>query len=238
MIFIKRFSKTWMWSIWSFFSYFKIVVQNYILLIGYSLPIYCLPFWLFLASQITLGFQLLLVCCAVVSRSVVSDSLRPHGLQPVACQAPLSMGFARQEYWSGLPFLPPGDLPNPGIEPRAPTLQVDSLLSEPPGKPKNTGVGDLFLLQGNFATQELSRGSAALQVDSLPAEPPGKPLLLIYRSTVATAEVQLLKKKRKGKTGFFKEQFQVYNKIEREVHRFLIYPCSQTCLGLSYYQHH
>ena len=44
-------------------------------------------------------------------------------------------GFFRQEYWSGLPCPPPGDLPNPGIEPRSPTLQADSVLSEPPGKP-------------------------------------------------------------------------------------------------------
>ena len=55
----------------------------------------------------------------------------------VACQAPLSMRFSRQEYWSGLPCPPPGDLPNPGIEPRSPTLQADSLLSEPPGKPNS-----------------------------------------------------------------------------------------------------
>ena len=54
----------------------------------------------------------------------------------VACQAPLSMGFSRQEYWSGLPFLPAGDLPHPGIEPWSPTWQADSLPSEPPGKPK------------------------------------------------------------------------------------------------------
>jgi len=53
----------------------------------------------------------------------------------VACQTPLSMGFSRQEYWSGLPFLFPGDLPNPGIKPRSPALEADSLLSEPPGKP-------------------------------------------------------------------------------------------------------
>ena len=44
------------------------------------------------------------------------------------------MGFSRQEYWSVLPFLSPGDLPNPGIEPASPTLQAESLLSEPPGK--------------------------------------------------------------------------------------------------------
>ena len=53
----------------------------------------------------------------------------------VAYQASPSMGFCRQEYWSGLPFPSPGDLPNPGIEPRYPTLEADTLTSEPPGKP-------------------------------------------------------------------------------------------------------
>ena len=52
----------------------------------------------------------------------------------VAHQAPLSMGFSSQECWSGLPCPPPGDLPNPGIEPRSPALQADALPSEPPGK--------------------------------------------------------------------------------------------------------
>ena len=54
----------------------------------------------------------------------------------VAHQAPLSMGFSRQEYWSDLPCSPPGDLPNLGIEPRSPSLQADSLPAELPGKPK------------------------------------------------------------------------------------------------------
>ena len=53
----------------------------------------------------------------------------------VAYQAPLSMGFSRQEYWSGLPFPSPGDLPDPGIEPGFPTLEADALTSEPPAKP-------------------------------------------------------------------------------------------------------
>ena len=53
----------------------------------------------------------------------------------VAYQAPPSMGFSRQECWSGLPFLSPGDLPDPGIKPRSPTLQADALPSEPPAKP-------------------------------------------------------------------------------------------------------
>ena len=66
------------------------------------------------------------------SRSVVSDSLWPPWT--VAQQASPSMGFSRQEYWTGLPFPSPGDLPDPGIEPRSPTLEVDALTSEPPGK--------------------------------------------------------------------------------------------------------
>ena len=77
--------------------------------------------------------QVILTLCAVHSLSVVSDSLRPRGMQPtrLLCQ----WGFSRQEYWRGLPFPSPGDLRNPGIEPRSPALQVDSLPSEPPGKP-------------------------------------------------------------------------------------------------------
>ena len=53
----------------------------------------------------------------------------------VAHQAPPSMGFSRQEYWSGVRFPSPGDLPDPGIKPRSPALQADALTSEPPGKP-------------------------------------------------------------------------------------------------------
>ena len=56
-------------------------------------------------------------------------------LWTVAHLAPPPMGFSRQEYWSGLPFPSPGDLPDPGIEPRSPSLQADTLTSEPPGKP-------------------------------------------------------------------------------------------------------
>ena len=56
-------------------------------------------------------------------------------LWTVAHQAPPSMGFSRQEYWSELPFPSPGDLPDPRIKPRSPTLQADALTSEPPGKP-------------------------------------------------------------------------------------------------------
>ena len=55
----------------------------------------------------------------------------------VGHQAPASMGFSRQEYWSGLPFPSPGDLPDSGIEPGSPALQADILTYEPPGKPKD-----------------------------------------------------------------------------------------------------
>ena len=56
----------------------------------------------------------------------------------VASQAPLSMGFSRQEYWSRVSCPSPGDLPDPGIEPRSPALQADSLKPDSPGKPKMT----------------------------------------------------------------------------------------------------
>ena len=64
------------------------------------------------------------------SHSVMSNSLWPDGL--LAYHAPPSVGFSRQEYWSGLSFPSPGDLPNPGIKPGSPTLQADALPSEPP----------------------------------------------------------------------------------------------------------
>ena len=78
------------------------------------------------------------------SCSVVSDSCH--------------MEFSRPEYWSGYSFPSPGDLPNAGIKPRSPTLQADSLPTELSGKPKNTGVGSLSLLQQIFPTQESNRG--------------------------------------------------------------------------------
>ena len=85
----------------------------------------------------------------------------------VAHRAPLFIEFSRQGYWSGLPFPSPGDLPNPVIEPRSPTLQADALPSEPPGK--------LFLLQGNLPNPGIKPRSPTLQADSLPAEPQGRP---------------------------------------------------------------
>ena len=74
----------------------------------------------------------------------------PTDPQTVACQVPLSMGFSRQEYWSGLPFPPPGDLPNPGIEPSSamsPVLQADALLLSHQKSPRK-----------EFASENLAKG--------------------------------------------------------------------------------
>ena len=64
----------------------------------------------------------------------------------VAHQAPLFMAVSRREYWSGLPCPPPGGLPNPGIEPGLPALQADSLLTKPPGKPRESLRGGKIIL--------------------------------------------------------------------------------------------
>ena len=81
----------------------------------------------------------------------------PTLCNPVDCSLPGSSvhGISRPEYWSGLPFPSPGDLLNPGTEPKSPTLRVDSLPAEPPGKPKHAEVS---LLQWIFLTQESNWG--------------------------------------------------------------------------------
>ena len=79
---------------------------------------------------------------------------------------------ARILEWVAFPFS--GDLPNPRIEPRSPALQVDSLPAQPPGKPKNTGMGSLSLLQQMFPMPGIELGFPALQADSLPTELSGK----------------------------------------------------------------
>ena len=71
--------------------------------------------------------------CLVIQLCPTLCSLWPHGPQPTRLLCP--WGFSRQEYWSGLPCPPSGNLPNPGIEPRSPALQADSLPSDLPGKP-------------------------------------------------------------------------------------------------------
>ena len=77
------------------------------------------------------GFLVVTLHCEVKSLSGVRLFATPW---TVAYQASPSMGFSRQDYWSGLPFPSPGDLPNPGIEPGSPALEAGTLTSEPPGK--------------------------------------------------------------------------------------------------------
>ena len=78
-------------------------------------------------------------------------------LWTVAHQTPLSMGLLRQEYWSGLPFPSPRNLPDPGIELGSPALKANSLPSEPPGKPRANG-GTCQSISGRQATLSLVRG--------------------------------------------------------------------------------
>ena len=101
------------------------------------------------------------------SCSVVSDSLQPPGLYS-------PWNSPGQNGW---PFPSPGELPNPGIEPRSSALQADSLPVEASGKPKNTGVG--VPSPANLPNLGIEPGSLALQADSLPAELPGKQVLHI-----------------------------------------------------------
>ena len=86
-----------------------------------------------------------------VGHSVVTYSVTP---EIVAHQTPLSMEFSRQEYWSGQTFPSPGDLLDPGVEPRSPTLQTDSLPSELPGKPLSQLQKTFIFLQQKFQASQ------------------------------------------------------------------------------------
>ena len=94
-----------------------------------------------ITSEELLLLSLLLVSCFCHVRLFVTPETAAH-------QAPLSMGFSRQGYWSGLPFPSPGDIPDPGIEPVCPALQADSLLSEPQGKSSQFSNIKIQLLLG------------------------------------------------------------------------------------------
>ena len=104
-----------------------------------------------LAALLFLG--MILVTASFTMLKVKVKSVSPVWLfatpWTVAYQAPPSMGFSRQEYWSGLPFPSPGDLPYPGIEPGSPALQADALTSEPPGKTPVYNDGRLRVLHWN-----------------------------------------------------------------------------------------
>ena len=129
------------------------IPDNYTVRLLLSTP--CNSFEASLRYHIISSINISVLCYAWCS--VVSQSLRLHGPWPTRLLWP--WGFSRQEYWSGLPCFPPGDLLNPAIERRSPTLQADSFLSEPPGKPKNTGVGSLSLLRGSSWSRNWTRVS-------------------------------------------------------------------------------
>ena len=79
-----------------------------------------------------------------------------------AYQAPPSMGFSRQEYWSGLPFPSPGDLPDPGIKPGSPAFQADALTSEPPGKSAGEYLlGRFYQIIGNITVKKRKQTSTS-----------------------------------------------------------------------------
>ena len=136
---------------------FIIIDYKLIAFLGQKLLLIMLMQNLIFHSKLNFKRAEIILYCAVLSFAYLCPTLcDPYGLQPPRVLCP--WGFSRQEYCSGLPWPPPGDILNPGIKPRSPTLQVDSLSSEPPWKPHNTGVGSLTLLQGIFPTQESNRG--------------------------------------------------------------------------------
>ena len=102
------------------------------------------------------------------------------------------MEFSRPEYWSGQPFPSPGDLPNPGIKPRSPIWQADSLPAEPPGKPKNTGVGNLSLLQWIFPTQESNWGLLYCRQILYQLNYQGNPILKLNPNILVKVKVKSL----------------------------------------------
>ena len=104
----------------------------------------------------------------------------------VARQAALSVGFSRQEYWSGLPFPSPGHLPNSGIEPRSPALQADALTSEPPGtRPYLTGASQLALTSLVAQTVKCLPTMRETWVRSLGSEDPLEKEMATYSSILA-----------------------------------------------------
>ena len=112
---------------WGLISLHDCVSQFLKISISLSLSLFLLVLFLW-RTLVKMGGK-----CCVLSHSIMSDSLQPHGLQPARLLCPWR--FSRQEYWSGLLCPLPGGLPDPGIKFRSPTLQADSLPIEPPEKP-------------------------------------------------------------------------------------------------------
>ena len=116
------------------YDYCAVAQMSYFLLKGprktWEGPLIAFVFCLFLFSFLNYEYIVVVVLVAQLSPTFCNAMAG-------SCQAPLSMGFSRWEYWSGLPFPPPGDLPNPGTEPGSPALLADFLLSEIQGRPGN-----------------------------------------------------------------------------------------------------
>ena len=154
-----------LWSQWVCRVYWRLVRHSSSLagprqLLHIDFPIYSLclcpsvpskPCWNCNFIYILIWEEFLPCVFKTISVSVVAQSC-PALCNPMDCsnQAPPSMEFSRQEYWSGLPFPSPGDLPILGIEPGSPALQADSLLSEPQGKPTLRPWSSVLLSEVNF----------------------------------------------------------------------------------------
>ena len=109
-------------------------------------------------------FPVVMYGCENWTLKKAGDSgLVTHLSPTLACQAPLLMGFSRQEYWSGFAFTSPRDLPDSGIKPWSPALEADSLLTKPLGKPRRLNDKELMLL--NCGAREDSLESLGLQGD-------------------------------------------------------------------------
>ena len=114
--------------------------------------------WSHLVPDIIFDYRFSLFVCVCL----LSHFSRVHlfaTLWTVACQVSLSMGFSRQENWSGLPCPPPWNLPHPGIKPRSPTLQADCLPAELPGKPFSLLISNLFVTNLSDMRQVLGPGA-------------------------------------------------------------------------------
>ena len=142
--------------------------------------------------SILLCFLLWTFFCGKVTASILRITIELHACMPscfshvrffanlwtVAHQPPLSMGFSRKEYWSGLPFSPPGNLPDSGIKPASPVtpaLQADSLPLSHRGTSRRRLERVAYPFSRGSFWPRVEPGYAELQVDSLPAELPWKP---------------------------------------------------------------
>ena len=132
------------------------------------------PCPLFRAQRILLYSARVLSLCSCVRVFVT--------LWSVGQQAPLSRGFSRQEYWSGLPFPPPGDLRSPGMEPMSPALQADSLPAEPQGSPRILEWVAISFSRGYSQPRDRTSisGSFCIAGGFFTTKPQGKHILLYY----------------------------------------------------------